>query len=160
MEMPQQQHKTRPKAHASLFLPQWVNMFELQNPGVTRAAVEVRYPFLDLRLVEFLLAIPAFPWAFQKRLLRLAMKGRLPEETLRRRKTPLAINPIRRKLRTLREGALDWPKHPWSQQIFQFVDPSRIPNIRDTMALEDLRPFYLALWLQGLKDNADSSETG
>jgi len=42
-------------------------MFEKNDPGVTHAPVEVRYPFVDLRLMEYLLAIPAFPWAYKKR---------------------------------------------------------------------------------------------
>ncbi len=55
-----------PKAHASLSLPHWAAMFEQEHAGVTRSHVEVRYPFLDLRIVNFLLALPPFPYFFEK----------------------------------------------------------------------------------------------
>ena len=42
-------------------------MFEQESPGVTHSPVETCYPFLDLRIVNYLLAIPPFPWFFQKR---------------------------------------------------------------------------------------------
>jgi asparagine synthase (glutamine-hydrolysing) len=70
-------HPIRPKAHVSLSIPQWANIFEQENPGTTHYPVEVRYPFLDLRIVNYLLALPPFPFLFEKRLLRDAMAGRL-----------------------------------------------------------------------------------
>lgn len=82
------EHPRHSKGYASLFYPQWRRMFETHDPAYTRAPVEARYPFLDLRLVCFLLAIPALPWFFRKFLLRQAMRGRLPDATLRRPKTP------------------------------------------------------------------------
>ncbi len=69
-------------------------MFEQENPGVTRCPVEVRHPFLDLRVVNFLLALPPFPLFFEKQLLREAVAGRLPESVRTRRKTPLAGSPL------------------------------------------------------------------
>jgi asparagine synthase (glutamine-hydrolysing) len=56
-------------------------------------AAEIRYPFLDLRLVRYLLRLPQIPWAIEKSLLRVAMKGLLPPQILRRPKAPLAGNP-------------------------------------------------------------------
>ncbi len=96
-------HPVVPKAHASLFLPQWSQMFEFLDPGVTRCPVELRYPFLDLRIVDYVLALPPFPWSFEKTLLRKAMIGRLPERVRRRPKTPLAGDPVVEMLR--RPGA-------------------------------------------------------
>ncbi len=69
-------------------------MFERENPGLTRFPVEVRYPFLDLRIVNFLLALPPFPLFYEKRLLREAVVGRLPESIRTRRKSPLAGDPF------------------------------------------------------------------
>ena len=102
---PAKQHLVRPKAHASMLLPQWTNMFEMNDPGVTHAPVEVRYPFVDLRLVEYLLAIPAFPWAYKKRLSRKFLAGKLPREVLLRPKTPLSGDPAVAKFRL---SATEW----------------------------------------------------
>jgi asparagine synthase (glutamine-hydrolysing) len=152
LNIPAERHLARPKAHASMLLPQWTNAFELQDPGVTRCPVEVRYPFLDLRLVTYLLAIPAFPWLYKKRLLRKAMVGRIPEEIRVRPKTPLTNDPVKRKWEELcKTGHLQEKWRPWSDQILAFVNPSRIDNIRDRMKFEMLRPLYLDLWLQGTK---------
>ncbi len=44
-EVPQDRpHPTLPRGHASLALPQWSNLFEMQNPGVTKCPVEMRQP--------------------------------------------------------------------------------------------------------------------
>jgi asparagine synthase (glutamine-hydrolysing) len=94
MPIPPHRHPIHPTAHASLYLPQWTRMFELENPSVTRSPVEVRYPFLDLRVVEYLLAIPPFPWFFQKTLLRRAMADRVPDPVRLRPKSPLAGDPL------------------------------------------------------------------
>jgi asparagine synthase (glutamine-hydrolysing) len=91
---PPQRHPIHPAAHASLYLPQWTRMFELENPGVTKCPVELRYPFLDLRVVEYLLAIPPFPWFFQKTLLRRAMAGLVLDSVRLRPKTPFVADPL------------------------------------------------------------------
>ena len=70
-----ERHPILPAGHASLALPHWTHMFEQENPGVTRQPVEVRHPFIDLRVVEFLLALPPFPYFLEKKLLRDAMIG-------------------------------------------------------------------------------------
>ena len=88
---PSEKHPILPIADVSLHSPQWAYLFEHEAPGVTRRPVEVRYPFLDLRIVEYLLALPPFPWFFEKTLLREAMVGCLPERVRRRPKTPLSM---------------------------------------------------------------------
>ena len=42
-------------------------MFELENAGVTHFPVEVRHPFFDLRIVNYLLALPPFPLFLEKK---------------------------------------------------------------------------------------------
>ncbi len=37
----------------------WAPLFEGYDPGATKLNLEVRHPFIDVRLVEYLLAIPA-----------------------------------------------------------------------------------------------------
>ena len=50
---------------------------------------EKRDPFLDLRMVELILALPVLPWLFNKHILRASMEGLLPDEVLYRPKTAL-----------------------------------------------------------------------
>lgn len=64
----------------------WSNIFEMHDPGMTGLPVKPLYPFFDLRLVEFLMAIPPIPWLVDKRLLRDAMRGKLPEAVRTRKK--------------------------------------------------------------------------
>jgi asparagine synthase (glutamine-hydrolysing) len=152
LALPKQRHRAKPKAHASMFLPQWTHLFELQDPGVTRTLAEVRYPFLDLRLVNFLLAVPAFPWLYKKRLLRQSMTGRLPDEIRLRPKTPLPTDPVLKKLGEARKTeARSSSFGTLSDQILRFVNPAMIDSIRDRMKIELLRAYYLDLWLQGIK---------
>jgi asparagine synthase (glutamine-hydrolysing) len=94
LPIPPQAHPIHATAVASMYLPQWTRLFELENPSITKCHVEVRYPFLDLRVIEYLLAIPPFPWFLQKRLLREAMAGRLLDSVRLRPKTPFAGDPL------------------------------------------------------------------
>ena len=79
----------RPDALANLAGPLWPDMFQGLDRHYAAEGIDWRHPFLDLRLLEFMLRTPPVPWARHKRLLRRAMAGRLPAATLKRRKTPL-----------------------------------------------------------------------
>ena len=144
------EHLIHPKAHASLSLPQWTHMFELENGGLTHRPVEVRYPFLDLRIVNYLLALPPFPWFFHKMLLREAMSGRLPESVRMRPKTPLQGDPVSAELRRTESAALNQMR--WSEDLDRYVDRSALAAPRDKMnavqAGNYLRPYCLNIWLQ------------
>jgi asparagine synthase (glutamine-hydrolysing) len=85
---------TRPRAHSSFESPDWQDLFENLEPPVTNTAIEVRHPFVDIRLLRFLLRVPAVPWCRKKQLLRRAFRGLLPEAVLTRPKTPLAKKPL------------------------------------------------------------------
>jgi len=145
-----QRHPVVPKAHASLTLPQWSQLFELQNAGVTRCPVEVRYPFLDLRIVNYILALPPFPWAFQKRLLREAMAGRLPERIRLRRKTPFASDLLGDAVR--QPGAAWLDQVCWSREIERYVDCPAVPKLSSQTNSESvsaaIRALCLNYWLQ------------
>lgn len=152
-------HPVKPKAHASLSLPQWSQSFELTDPGASHCPVEIRYPFLDLRVANYLLAIPPFPWAFQKRLLRRAMANRLPENILRRPKTPLASYPVVAMLER-RNGAAAFGETSWGEEINRYVDRSAVSGIEKAKTSagknQAIRPLCLNLWLQrrrGLRYN-------
>ena len=75
---------------ATLFLSNY--LLNSQGDRMAMAnAVEVRYPFLDHRVVEFCNALPA-TWKMrglnEKRMLKRAMEKRLPDEVVRRAKQP------------------------------------------------------------------------
>jgi asparagine synthase (glutamine-hydrolysing) len=146
-------HPILPTAHASLEVPQWTSLFEHENPGVTRCPVEVRHPFMDLRIVNFLLALPPFPWFYEKMLLRAAMAGRLPENVRLRPKTPLAGDPL---VEQLQKPGAEWVDHvDWSTESEQFINRSAVSQLRgakDTEAASSLvRPICLNFWLQSAR---------
>lgn len=148
-----ERHPILPGAHASLDSPQWAYLFEHENPGVTRCPVEVRYPFLDLRIVDYLLALPPFPWFFEKTLLREAMVGRLPESVRRRPKTPLAGDPLAEWLK--RSGPNCMSEALWSDEASRYVTRSAIAPLNGTDESEELqvavRPLCLNFWLQSVR---------
>ena len=72
----------------------WASLLEKNAPGHSGVPVEVRLPFLDLRLVNYLLALPSTPWCTNKTLLRVATKHSLPAKIRQRPKTPMAGDPL------------------------------------------------------------------
>lgn len=111
---------------------------------------EQRDPYLDLRMVEFVLSLPAIPWLFEKHILRQAMGKKLPVSVIKRPKTLLG---------TLHHSMLKLPNTQWIDQwqaqpeILQYIERSRIPKLAggccDPMnSYVDLRPLHLNRWLQ------------
>jgi asparagine synthase (glutamine-hydrolysing) len=128
-------------------------MFEQENAGVTPYPLEVRYPFLDLRIVNYLLAIPPFPWFFEKMILREAMAGRIPERIRMRPKTPFEGDPVSAQLQ--KNGAERANQMPWSKDSDRFVDRTALTPLHDKMSIEKLRsqvrPFCLNVWLESAR---------
>lgn len=88
-------HRRRPRAYELLTDAYWPFRFETFDSGVTRLPVDVRYPFFDKRVAEYLLGIPAIPWFERKYLLREAMRDVLPE-SVRTRPKPQLPDPVHR----------------------------------------------------------------
>jgi asparagine synthase (glutamine-hydrolysing) len=140
----------------------WPSYFECVDPGTMGLPAEARYPFLDLRLVRYLLRLPQIPWAIEKSILRVSMSGRLPREILRRPKAPLAGNPWGRLLPPTETSWWE-PYMVPASRFEEFVDV-RVANEslrrvlqttqgRDQHAdIDDLRvqlrPISLNLWLR------------
>ena len=143
-------HPIVPAAHSSLTGPQWPHSHELQDAGVTRCGLEIRHPFLDVRIVDFVLALPPLPWTFQKSLLRAATAGRMPESVRMRPKTLLAANPL---AETLKRPESAWVNRArWSEQIGAYVRTTAIPELNGQTNSEEtisaIRPICLNFWLQ------------
>jgi len=143
-------HPIRPRGYTSLASPLWTHLFEQDDPGATGCLVETRYPFLDLRVVNYLLALPPFPWLYRKTLVREAMTGRLPERIRRRPKTPLQGDPVSAQLRLA--GAEQLKEIPWSPDLDRFIDrrAMTVPHgkMDQEQASVSLRPYCLNIWLQ------------
>jgi asparagine synthase (glutamine-hydrolysing) len=93
-------HPWHPRAMASFNDPIWQQLFADLNHEECLGPIVWRHPFLDLRVLEFMLAVPPVPWARRKLLLREAMRGRLPDEVLARTKTAFWGSTIARPIRT------------------------------------------------------------
>jgi asparagine synthase (glutamine-hydrolysing) len=147
------EHPIHPNAHASLALPQWTHMFEQEDAGATHFPVETRYPFLDLRIVNYLLALPPFPWFFQKMLLREAMAGCLPETVRMRPKTPVRNDVVSEKFR--RTGAERLNQMHWNKDLDCYIDRTALQAPHGKMNAEEmstsLRPYCLNIWLQSAR---------
>jgi asparagine synthase (glutamine-hydrolysing) len=147
------EHPIHPKAHASLSLPHWTQMFEQGNAGWTPYPLEVRYPFMDLRIVNYLLSLPPFPWFFEKMLLREAMAERIPERVRMRPKTPLQGDPVSAQLH--KAGAEGLNKMHWSKDSDRFIEGSALVPLHGMMSAEQirtlLRPYCLNIWLQSAR---------
>jgi asparagine synthase (glutamine-hydrolysing) len=150
---PPKRHPILPWAHTSLGWPLWAYLFEHENPGVTRRPVEVRYPYLDLRIVEYLLALPPFPWFFEKTLLREAMIGCLPESVRRRPKTPLAGDLL---AAWLKRCEVNWMTGTsWSEETNRYVTRNAMQPLLGGGERGELpaavRPICLNFWLQSVR---------
>jgi asparagine synthase (glutamine-hydrolysing) len=148
-----QPHPILPEGHASLSLPHWGSLFEKEHSGLTRCPVEVRHPFLDLRIVNFLLALPPFPYFYDKNLLREATAGRLPEAVRTRRKTPFTGQPLIKFIE--QTGGKSLNEVDWDADMNSYVDRSamqRFQSETDAEQLEaDIRPLCLNFWLQSAR---------
>lgn len=139
----------RPSATRALASKVWAPLFEGYDPGATKLDLEVRHPFIDVRLVEYMLALPAAPWCVNKHILRLAMKDRLPTAVLNRPKTPLAGN---LPLQLARDGSVRWlDSFEVNPQLKSFVNLSLRQPIADELTPDglwaSLRVFALNYWL-------------
>ena len=83
-------HASRPDMHEMLTGPLWQCIQETDAFDFMRQPIEVRWPLLDQRLIEFAAAIPPVPWCQSKKILRVAFRDELPPEIIARPKTPFA----------------------------------------------------------------------
>jgi asparagine synthase (glutamine-hydrolysing) len=142
----------RPEAHAALVDSTWPNMFEEFDAGLTRIPLEARFPFFDLRLVDFLLALPRLPWCCDKQLLREAGRGVLPDAIRLRRKSPLQSNPL---IALLGRPESSWVDHFEAvPELGRYVIRDRIRGVygesNSWAAWTNLRPLSLNFWLREL----------
>jgi asparagine synthase (glutamine-hydrolysing) len=141
----------RPEAHEAMVDSTWPNMFEEFDAGLTGIPVEGLFPFFDLRLVSFLLALPRLPWCCDKQLLREAGRGVLPDAIRLRRKSPLRSDPL---VALLERPEASWVDHFEAvPELARYVIRNRIPAVHGETsswtAWTHLRPLSLNFWLRG-----------
>ena len=90
---PASPHPGKPAAYASFGNVLWQSLFEGCDLYGAASHTDIRHPYLDLRVLQYLLALPVMPWCRDKAVVRQAMARELPNQILRRRKTPVAGNP-------------------------------------------------------------------
>ena len=152
---PSSAHPIRPVSHGSFDLSLWQSIFEGYDPASTRATLEVRHPFLDLRLLSYLLTVPTVPWCRRKYLLRKSMQGVLPEPVLRRPKAALINDPWTQRM--LESGL---PPLIPDSTLNAYVDVNRVLRapVRDrTRFWVDFRTRSLNYWLRNLRPAGHNS---
>jgi asparagine synthase (glutamine-hydrolysing) len=140
----------RPGAYGLKDATVWTTQFECHDPGVTRVPIEVRHPFFDLRVLNFLLGLPALPVSSDKELLRRAARGVLPDSVRLRPKTSLRSDPLIAVLRAPESAWID--TFTAAKRLEEYVVRSLVPPVfreRDLWkAWIHLRPLSLNFWLQ------------
>jgi asparagine synthase (glutamine-hydrolysing) len=140
----------RPEACEAVFNLSWANYFQSMDPETTQLPVEICHPFFDLRLLNFLLALPRLPWCCDKELLRENMRGSMPDAVRLRRKTSMPGDPL--------IGLLQRPESKWVDtfqpitELGKYVCRERIAPVYleagPWKAWVNLRPLSLNLWLR------------
>ena len=93
-------------------------------PGEIGSPCEFRHPFVDLRMLKFLLSIPPLPWCRSKYVLRRAMRNILPEPVLRRKKTAVSAEPV-----IERFESAGWSPLVPATGFGDYVDVARLPTV-------------------------------
>lgn len=144
-------HSARPETQAMLTGSVWQSVHERSDAIGAGAPLEVRWPFLDTRLLEFALAIPPIPWCQRKELVRRAFRDDLPRSIIERPKTPLPDYYERQiaRWRISRRATTPAPL----ERVREFVDTSGIESILKegsvAQVLSAWRVLQLEHWLRG-----------
>lgn len=116
---------TQSETHLGVSSPYYLLKREVDERVAARWGVELRYPFLDSRLVEFVLSIP---WARRtrdgerKRLLRAAMRGIVPEPVRRRQGKSDWTDPMDQGLTALCRRSPPVPLENRSRRMQRYLD--------------------------------------
>ncbi len=150
MRRPSSEHPFRPESYGILTGPDWGGFFERYDFACAQVPMEARHPLFDVRLQRFFLRLPVMPWCADKELLRIAMRGRLPNEIVKRPKAPFRGDPTGELLKDAAPESLN--NFEPAPLFSKYIDQSRIP-ILGSGAREpdvDFRALNLNYWLQWL----------
>jgi asparagine synthase (glutamine-hydrolysing) len=153
----------RKEAFSGLASPCWPDYWQKHyDPGVTGLPVEFCHPYFDLRVVNYSLALPEWPWCLDKLLSREVGRGLLPEAVRTRPKAPLAGFP---ELEVIRQSGGSWINgfEP-SPDLHRYVNVAAIPSLTNEMDFNNVNTIYLNLrvftlnfWLNNLPEKVHRS---
>ena len=148
--------------------PTWANLFAWSHPGARGLPLRNVHPFFDVRVVEAAWRAPRDPWLRDKRLLRVAMRGRVPRGVLERPKTALYVPRARAQDSPLDRIARVPEVRRWRSDLLataairEYVDVQRVGEVTESRGDGHAWPpvercFTLAHWLDAVR--ADTEET-
>jgi len=139
----------RGRAQWELLHLRTTQMFESSDAEVLGVAVEMRHPFCDLRIIDYVLGIPAVPWSCDKELLRTPILARLPEQIRRRKKSVPQADPV---VESCRDTATRTRLLSLARSVTpRFVSPTELLAAMGNSAEgvgTNLRPLTLEYWLR------------
>jgi asparagine synthase (glutamine-hydrolysing) len=152
-------HPFHPVSFKSLDSGYWGMTLETEDAGNSGVPLQIRTPFLDLRLIKFLLRLPPLPWCMEKEITRRSMKGLLPDAVLRRPKSLLPADPLE-----VCQSKFGWrpqpPKFPakFIETYVQWDDwLATLQNTKGSLSWENLYPLALCVWLKGIETERGDS---
>jgi asparagine synthase (glutamine-hydrolysing) len=151
-------HPTRPDAVRYLAHPVWQSVLESANPTYTGVELDMVWPFLDTRVIEFVFSIPPVPWCQGKELVRRAFRGELPDEILERPKSPLNRF-FERQVATWRESRRP-EKIALGDGVREFVDSRMVAGTLESGSLQDVSAAWRVLELDHWIRNLQGRERG
>jgi asparagine synthase (glutamine-hydrolysing) len=147
-------HEFNPRAYDLANGLSVASTLEVLDATWTGCSLEFRWPFMDRRLVRFMLRVPPVPWAMDKHLLRRSQIGTLPDEILHRCKAPLQDDDL-----LLHVKAGNWNPVPSERPpdcIQQHVNwpllVEQLKKTQDESLHQHLPPVALARWLKNVEN--------
>ncbi len=146
-------NRARPEAAARLSGSIWQSVMDGSDRAWHGAPIEVRWPLLDARILEFVFAIPPVPWCQRKHLARRAYAADLPTEVVSRPKT--TVGGYHQRLVDgwrARTGANIAPLHERTREL---VDPAELGRVLRTGGTEEVLAAWRAVqfdqWIRGAR---------
>ncbi|MEM1367235.1 MAG: asparagine synthase-related protein [Cyanobacteria bacterium P01_H01_bin.15] len=145
---PDKLNANHPEVHRRLMFAPWSSDLQALHLADKQLVCYKPCPFLDLRLINFSLSIPAVPWHIRKYLMRRAMLGKLPEEILTRPKTPAGFF-VHTVIEANNADWVDqWTDHPSSKPYIQTEKTNKFGDGTEPEEFrKNLYPAILSLWL-------------
>jgi asparagine synthase (glutamine-hydrolysing) len=128
-------HPTRSVVAERLAQYHWQPFLESLDAGFHGIPIDVRLPYLDLRLIHYALALPAMPWLQGKHLLREVARGLIPEAV---REAPKRGMPGLYEARIAQWWAREPAPFVPSAALARFVDVSKLPAVDRETSVKDL----------------------